>query len=322
MFELSSEERLLKNTVREFFQNELPPERVQELDRASQPVPDDLWRRMGDLGWLALPVSAEHGGLGGDVSTLAVLAEELAYGWASLCMDYVNVCMAARLFENFGTEDQREQILPGLASGEIRIGFSLTEPSGGTDLLSGTTRANLDGNEWVITGQKLYTSRAPEANLFVVLCRTDPASPEKRAGGWSLILTDSRQSTITVQKLPMFGFRSGGTSEVFYDGARSPVDSIVGERGRGFYHLIGSLNSERIVAAALGLGIAQAAFDEALHYAKTDTRSAAQLGRSRPSNTTSRTVLSTSRWLGFSSRRPRRSRAPDGNAPRRQPWRM
>lgn len=269
IFEQSSEERLLRETVREFFRNDLPPERVQELDKAGQPVPDDLWRRIADLGWLALPVSSEYDGLGGDLTTLAVLAEELAYGWASLCMDYVNICMAARLFENFGNEEQRQKILPGLASGEIRIGFSLTEPSGGTDLLSGTTRAELDGDEWVITGQKLYTSRAAEADYFVVLCRTDPSPAEKRARGWSLLLMEPRQDAVTIQKLPLFGFRSGGTSEVFYDGARAPSGSVIGERGRGFYHLIGSLNNERIVAAALGVGIAQAAFDEALAYAKT-----------------------------------------------------
>ena len=267
-FESLPEHELLRETVRGFFRTELPPERVRELDRAREPIPAELWRRMGELGWLGLPVPRRYGGAGADVLTSAVLVEELGRAWASVGSDYVLLSMAARLLTEFGSEEQREMILPGLGAGHVRVAFSLSEPGGGTDVLSGKTRASLEGGEWVIRGQKLYTSRAHEANYVVVLARTDPEDPEHRGRGWSLILTERDQPTIEVRKLALLGFRSAGTSEVFYDGARSPADLIVGERGRGFYQLIASLNNERILAAAMGLGIAQAAFDEALHYAR------------------------------------------------------
>lgn len=270
-FDPLPEHELLRQTVRDFFKNELPPERVQELDQAREPIPKELWRRMGELGWLGLPVPASYGGVEADVLTSAVLVEELGRGWASLGSDYVLVSMMAHLLAKFGTEAQRELVLPGLAAGEVRVAISLSEPGGGTDLLGLTTRAALEDGEWVVRGQKLYTSRAPEADYIVVLARTDPPEDGKRARGLSLILTPRNQDAITVRKLKLLGFRSAGTSEVFYDGARAPGDALVGQRGRGFYHLISSLDNERIMAGAMALGIAAAAFDEALRYAKQRT---------------------------------------------------
>lgn len=270
-FDPTPEHELLRETVREFFRKELPPERVDELDRGRQAIPPELWRRMGDLGWLGLPVPRRYGGADADVSTSAVLIEELGKGWASLASDYVLVSMTARLLTERGSEAQRELILRGLAAGDVRVAFSLSEPDGGTDLLGLRTRAVLENGDWVIRGQKLYTSRAPEADHVVVLARTDEPTEGKKARGLSLILTPIRQEAISVRKLNLLGFRSAGTSEVFYDGARAPEDGLVGERGRGFYHLIASLDNERILAAAMGVGIAQAAFEEALRYAKERT---------------------------------------------------
>ena len=267
-FEEPREHELLRETVREFLKRELPPDRIKELDAAREPLPLELYRAMAELGWWGMSVPKRYGGSEADVLTSALLIEELSRGWASLGSDYVLASMAALLLAEFGTEAQCEKILPGLAAGEIRVAFSLTEPSGGTDVLSGKTRATLEDGEWAIHGQKLFTTRAAEAHYLVVLARTDaPDPPDRRARGWSLILTERQQAAIEVRKLELLGHRSAGTSEVFYDGARSPADSIIGERGRGFYHLIASLNNERILDAAMGLGIAQAAFEEALRYA-------------------------------------------------------
>jgi acyl-CoA dehydrogenase len=270
-FDPLPEHELLRRTVREFFHKELPPERVAELDRAREPIPTELWRRMGELGWLGLPIARRYGGEEADVSTAAVLVEELARGWASVASDYVLLSMGAKLFAAYGTDEQRESILPGLAAGTRRVAFSLSEPGSGTDLLSLRTRATLEGDEWVIRGQKLYTSCAPVADDVVVLARTDEPTDGKMARGLSLILAPKVQDGISVRKLKLLGFRSAGTSEVFYDGARAPADGLVGERGRGFYHLIASLNNERITTAAVSVGIAQAAFEEALRYAKERT---------------------------------------------------
>ena len=266
-FEEPEAHALLRETARGFLAEALPPRLIRELEAAGAPVPEPVWRRLAELGWLGIPVPREHGGSDEDVLTFAVLLEEVGRAWASLASDLVLVSMAARLFRQFGSDEQRAAILPGIAAGTLRVAFSLTEPSGGTDVLSGSTRASLEGGEWVVRGQKLYTSRAPEADFFVVLARTDEGDPERRARGWSLLLLPAGQDAIEVRKLSLLGNRSAGTSEVFYDGARAPAGALVGERGRGFYHLIASLNNERIAAAAIGVGIARAAFDEALRYA-------------------------------------------------------
>ena len=152
--------------------------------------------------------------------TAAALVEELGRGWASLGSDYVLLSMAARLLREYGSKEQRDRILPGLAAGTIRVAFSLSEPGGGTDLLSLQTRATLEGDEWVIDGQKLYTSRAPEADYIVVLARTDEPTEGKKARGLSLVLAEKPQEGIAVRKLNLVGYRSAGTSEV-WEGRRA-----------------------------------------------------------------------------------------------------
>lgn len=269
-FGISEENQLLRETARNFLDRELPRERIRELDQAREPVPRDVWRKMGDLGWHGMLIDERYGGAGDDVSSYAILLEEIGRHWGSMASDFVLGSMLCGLLERFGSEEQREALLPGVASGENVVAFSLSEPGGGTDLLRLRTRATLEDGEWVIRGQKLYTSAAPQSTHICVLARTDEPTDGKLARGLSLILVE-RQDAISVRKLKLLGMRSAGTSEVFYDGARAPQDALLGERGRGFYHLIGSLNRERIAAASLSVGLAQAAFDEALAYAKERT---------------------------------------------------
>lgn len=265
-FDPNPEHELLRETVRAWFRSELPHERIRELDEERLPVPRALWKQMGELGWLGLTTPEQYGGGGAEATLAIVLMEELGRGWASLASDWVILSMVNRLLVNHGTEEQRQRILPGMISGEIRCAVSLSEPGGGTDLLSLNTRATLEGGDWVLRGQKLYTSCMSDNDVIFVLCRTDEPTDGKKARGLSMILIE-RQEAIRVRKLRMLGMRSAGTSEVWFDEARTPESRLIGERGRGFYHLIGSLNDERIMAAASGLGTAAAAFDEALTYA-------------------------------------------------------
>ena len=267
MFDPNPEHELLRATVRAWFRENLPHERIRELEETRQPVPRELWKQMGELGWLGLTMPEQYGGGGAEAVLAMVLMEELGRGWGSLGSDWVILSMAIRLLVNHGSEEQRQLMLPGLATGDIRCAVSLSEPGGGTDLLALRTRASLEGGEWVIRGQKLYTSCLSDFDYIFALVRTDEPTDGKRARGLSMILT-AKQDAIRTRKLRLLGMRSGGTSEVWYDEARSPESWLIGERGRGFYHLIGSLNDERIMAAANGLGLAAAAFDEALLYAK------------------------------------------------------
>jgi len=266
-FDAVPEHESLRRSVREFFARELPEPAIRELDRARR-IPRDLWKRFAELGWMGLAVPERFGGSGTDVVTAAVLTEELARRFPSVAVDWVLVSMTARLFLEAGTPAQQERYLPDLARGEFLMAFGMTEPDGGTDVLALRTRADLEGAEWVLRGQKLFTSLADDADAILVLCRTEPAPGGKRARGLSLVLTPRRQPGVQVRRLELMGMRAAGTCEVFLDVARAPSDALVGERGRGFYHLLRTLDNERILAGAIALGIASGALDEALGYAR------------------------------------------------------
>lgn len=266
-FDPAPEHEPLRRSVRDFFARELPEPAIRELDRARR-IPRDLWKRFAELGWMGLAVPERFGGSGTDVVTAAVLTEELARRFPSVAVDWVLVSMTARLFLEAGTPAQQERYLPALARGEFLMAFGMTEPDGGTDVLALRTRADLEGAEWVLRGQKLFTSLADDADAILVLCRTEPAPGGKRARGLSLVLTPRQQPGVQVRRLELMGMRAAGTCEVFLDGARAPAHALVGERGRGFYHLLRTLDNERILAGAIALGIASAALDAALGYAR------------------------------------------------------
>jgi len=269
-FDAPEEHAILRDSVRHFFARELPEPRIREMDRARR-IPRDLWRRFAELGWLGLSVPEEYGGSAADVVTAAVFCEELARQFPSLAMDWLLLSMTARTFREHGSDEQKAEYLPRLAQGDFIMAFGMTEPSGGTDILSLTTRAAMAGNEWSVRGQKLFTSFADDADAILVLCRTDPVADDKRARGLSLILTPRQQPAIQVRRLELMGMRAGCTCEVFLDDATAPADAIVGERGRGWYHLLSSLDEERILAAAIYVGITASALDIALQYAKDRT---------------------------------------------------
>ena len=268
-FDPPAEHEILRDSVRRFFEEELPEPRIRELDR-SRKIPRELWKRFAELGWMGLSVPEECGGSGANVMTAAVLTEELAYRFPSLATDWLLVSMTARTLREYGSQDQKAELLPRLAAGDFLMAFGMTEPSGGTDVLGLTTRAERDGDGWVVRGQKLFTSFADDADAILVLCRTDDGEG-KRARGLSLILTPRNQAGVEVRRLELMGMRAACTCEVFLDDARAPADAIVGQRGRGWYHLLSSLDEERILCAAMYVGITAAVLDQALEYAKERT---------------------------------------------------
>ncbi|CAN0459735.1 unnamed protein product, partial [Phaeothamnion confervicola] len=175
--------------------------------------------------------------------------------------------MTARILREAGTPGQQAEYLPRVASGDFLMGFGMSEPGGGTDVLALKTRASREGDEWVVRGQKLYTSFADDADAILVLCRTEPEGA-KRARGLSLVLTPRNQPAVEVRRLELMGMRAACTCEVFLDGACAPADAVVGEEGRGWYHLLATLDEERILCAAMYVGITSAALDQALQYAR------------------------------------------------------
>ena len=265
-FERVPEHEILRDSVREFFERELPEERIREMDRARR-IPREIWKRFAKLGWTGLSVPTEYGGSGADVSTGAVLCEELSRRFPSLATDWLLISMTARVLRESGTAAQKKELLPRLAAGEFLMSFGMSEPGGGTDVLALKTRASLQGKEWVVRGQKLFTSFADDADAILVLCRTD-AAETKRSRGLSLVLTPRNQPGVQVRRLELMGQRAACTCEVFLDDARAPADAVVGEQGRGWQTLLRTLDEERILCAAMYVGITAAALDQALQYAR------------------------------------------------------
>jgi acyl-CoA dehydrogenase len=261
------EERLLRDSVRRFLDDELPIERARQLDE-DRSVPVELWRKLGELGVTGLLVPEEHGGAGADVRLDYVVIQELARRYASLAAGYMVVSMAARFVNQNGTPEQQRRLLPGLARGESLISFGLTEPGTGTDMNGLRTRAKLEDGRWRLSGQKLYITLAANAKVLIVLARTDEPPPGGRASeGLSLLLVPREQPGIEVRRLRMAGLRGAGTTEVFLDGAEAPEADIIGERGQGFKALMGTLNHERILQSYMAVGIAEAAWEEGRRYA-------------------------------------------------------
>jgi acyl-CoA dehydrogenase len=268
-FDPVPEHEMLRESVREFFARELPEQRIREMDRARR-IPRELWKRFAALGWTGLSVPPEYGGSGADVSTAAVFTEELARRFPSLATDWLLISMTARVLRESGSEKQKAELLPRLAAGEFLMAFGMSEPGGGTDVLALRTRARLEGNEWVVSGQKLYTSLADDADAILVLCRTE-AGAAKRSRSLSLVLTPRRQEGVQVRRLELMGQRAACTCEVFLDDARAPADAVVGEQGRGWQTLLRTLDEERILCAAMYVGVTAAALEQALQYARERT---------------------------------------------------
>jgi acyl-CoA dehydrogenase len=217
---------------------------------------------------MGISVPEEYGGAGSDIMAGSIFCEELARRFPSLATDWLLTSMTARLFLEVASDEHKREYLPKLVQGDFLMGFGMSEPGGGTDVLALKTRAQSDAEGWTVRGQKLYTSLADDADAILVLCRTETPDESKRARGLSLVLTPRNQPAVTVRRLELMGMRAACTCEVFFDDARAPLDAVVGERGRGWYHLLATLDEERILCAAMYVGITSAALDQALQYAR------------------------------------------------------
>ena len=224
---------------------------------------------MAETGLLGAPIKEKYGGIGGDIITMAIVVEELARVFPDMAFTYiVNICFGGKSIEFFGTEEQKQQYLPKLCEGKLKFAMALTEPNGGTDVLGALkTRATLEGDHFIVNGQKMFITGAHIADYIMTIVKTNPNAP-KKSGGITLLLIDRHSLGIEVNPIKKLGFKSVATSEVIFDNVSVPRENILGELDNGWYHLLDTLNNERIDVAAQCIGIAQGAFDLALEYAK------------------------------------------------------
>ena len=244
--------------------------RCEEEHRFPQEAYDDL----AAGGWLGLAVPEEYGGGGQGILELAVANETLcASGGTAGTFFYVTTPgFGSMTVTRHGTDEQKQRILPGLATGQSQFCLALTEPDAGSNAIEITTSARRDGDDFLIRGQKVWISNVERAEWMVAVTRTIPASDAKpRTAGFTLFLVDVKEAlaagTLTYQPIPKMGSNILYSSQVFFDDVRVPAENVLGEVDGGFAVLWDVLNPERILAAAGGVGSAQAALDVAVDYA-------------------------------------------------------
>lgn len=245
--------------------------RCEEEHRFPQEVYDDL----AAGGWLGLAVPEEYGGGGQGILELAVANETLcASGGTAGTFFYVTTPgFGSMTVTRHGTDEQKQRILPGLATGQSQFCLALTEPDAGSNAIEITTSARRDGGDFLIRGQKVWISNVERAEWMVAVTRTIPAGDAKpRTAGFTLFLVDVKEAlaagTLTYQPIPKMGSNILYSSQVFFDDVRVPAENVLGEVDGGFAVLWDVLNPERILAAAGGVGSAQAALDVAVDYAR------------------------------------------------------
>lgn len=267
-YDLTSEQDMLRKSVRDFAEKEIKPVR-QELDQKEE-FSYDLTHKMFDLGLFGITCPQEYGGQGLDYLSYIICVEELAR---------VDGCQAATVAaENslgigplyyFGTEEQRKKYLPDLCTGKKLWGFGLTEPNAGSDASNSKTNAVLKDNQWVINGSKIFITNAANDMTAGVTVQAITGQRDHNKKEISCIIVDADTPGYTAKAMKnKMTWRSSNTAELYFDDVTVPQENILGNRGDGFKQMMQTLDSGRLSIAAMGLGGAQGAFEEALKYSK------------------------------------------------------
>jgi len=264
-FQLTEEHRMIRRMVREFAEKEVAP-RAEEMDETDR-FPDDLFRRMGELGILGLPFPEEYGGSGCDYMSLVIALEEIARvsGSMAIMLD-AHTSLCCEPIYLFGTEEQKRKYLVPLARGEKIGAFGLTEPQAGSDAGATRTRAVRDGDEWVINGQKIFITNGSIADVVVITAKTDPEKGTR--GISSFIIEKGTPGFQPGRDEKKMGLRGSVTSELFFEDCRIPAENLLGKENEGFKQFLVTLDAGRIAIAAMAVGLAQGAFEKAVAYAK------------------------------------------------------
>ncbi|NOG72093.1 acyl-CoA dehydrogenase family protein [Roseicella sp. DB1501] len=252
---LGEEHAIFRDAVRRFVEAELVPQN--DAWEAAGIVPREAWRKAGEAGLLCCDVPADWGGPGGDFGHCAVVTEELARANLSGPGFIVHSDMVATYIARFGTEAQKRRWLPGMCDGSLIGAIAMTEPDAGSDVKAIRTRAERDGDHYVIRGQKTYISNGQNADLVITATKTDPTAG---AHGMSLIVVEAGMPGFRRgRNLAKIGMHAADTSELFFDEVRVPVGNRLGEEGQGFPMLMTNLARERLVQAVRGTAVAEAA---------------------------------------------------------------
>jgi alkylation response protein AidB-like acyl-CoA dehydrogenase len=267
---LNDDEAMLVATVREFVDKEVRPT-VREREHANE-YPEAWIEQMKRIGIYGLAIPEEYDGTPVSMACYVLVTQELARGWMSLAGAMGGHTVVAKLLTLFGTDEQKRQYLPPMATGELRATMALTEPGGGSDLQNMSTTAvpvGVDGSgDLVVNGSKTWISNARRSGLIALLCKTDP-SAQPRHKGISVLLVEHGPGLTVSRDLPKLGYKGVETCELSFDDYRVPASAILGgAAGKGFSQMMKGLETGRIQVASRALGVATAALDDALAYAQ------------------------------------------------------
>lgn len=264
----TEEHQQLRSSIRAWVDDELIPN-VPAWEEAGM-FPDDVFRRAGELGFLGLSVPVEDGGQGGDYWATVVFLEEIARASGSIGMALsVQTDMATPPIRQFGTPAQKERWLRPALRGEVIAAVGITEPDTGSDVAAIRTRAERDGDGWVLDGQKTFITNGVRADVVTMVVRTSPPVDGNPWAGISLFLVDTTLPGFEVSsKLDKVGMRASDTALLYLDDVRVPADALLGVEGEGFAQIMWELQGERLAAACLAVGGADANVQRAFDYAR------------------------------------------------------
>jgi len=262
-FDLSSEQKMIRDMVRDFAQGEIAPQAA-ELDKTSR-FPLETFEKMGKLGLMGLPIPEEYGGAGADLISYCLALEEIGRACGGTGLSYeAHVSLACMPLHLYGTEEQKQRYLVPLASGQGIGSFGLTEPSAGSDAGGTRSHAVLQGDEWIINGAKIFITNGGYAKTVVLTALTDK---ENRGISAFIIPTDTPGFSVS-KAYDKLGMRASNTVELVLEDVRIPAENLLGPLNHGFKQFLSTLDGGRVAIAALAIGIARSAFETALEYAK------------------------------------------------------
>jgi len=265
-YPFSEEHRIFRKAVRRFVEEELNPH-VDEWEAAGI-FPKDVYRRMGELGFLGIRYDEQYGGAGADIWSTVVFCEELGRCRSrGLTMSVlVHTDMSSPYLYKYGSEALKQKYLPAMIRGEKVGAIALTEPGGGSDLAAMQTTAKKKGNFYILNGSKTFITNALNADLFFVACKTDPSAGHR---GVSLLLVERGAPGFEIHKLPKkLGMHASDTGELFFENCRVPAENLIGEENKGFYYIMEGLQNERFASAVAFTASAQQALEDAIRYAQ------------------------------------------------------
>jgi alkylation response protein AidB-like acyl-CoA dehydrogenase len=276
--EKTDEQRAITEMVRQFVDEQVIP--IAEEHDHEDKFPEAVVEQMKELGLFGVTIPEEYGGMGLDLTTYAMIVEELSRGWISISGIVNTHFIGSYLLMKFGTDDQKDRFLPRMATGEIRAAFSLSEPGLGSDVQAISTRAKQDGDDWVINGQKMWVTNGLMSGLVFLLAKSDPdADPPYK--GMTCFITEKEPGEaensgdykgLTIPpKIKKMGYKGVESTELVYEDYRVPAANVLGGEdgiGQGFRQMMDALEVGRVNVAARGVGIAQRALELALRYSQ------------------------------------------------------